>query len=274
MVEKLDNKKEKWLFTEERIRQSPSIKLGMTELEEITERQSCANLIRQIGNHLHDKCKRPSHLAMNTAMVYMHRFYVFHSFQKYPAKTMAPCMLFLAAKVEETPIKLAYVIKTYKILTEPLHKGELLDEMVEKLSKEVIANENVLLQTLGFDVSVSHPHQFIVMSGEMMGLKKKETKYAYDFATNCLHFTTMCLKFSPQTVACICLLVSIKKENLFVDRSFEGIDWWNYLVPNLEIEAVESMTRQLMKDIEPCQRQFNKWMKEMDKDKDNKRGGN
>lgn len=273
MVEKQEPKKEKWLFTEERIKQSPSIKLGMTELEEITERQSCANLIRQIGNHLHDKCKRPSHLAMNTAMVYMHRFYVFHSFQKYPAKTMAPCILFLAAKVEETPIKLAYVIKTYKILTEPLHKGELSDEMVEKLSKEVIANENVLLQTLGFDVSVSHPHQYIVMSGEMMGLKKKDTKYAYDFATNCLHFTTMCLKFTPKTVACICLQVSIKKENLYVPPSNEGRNWWNYLVPDLEIEAIDSMTRELMKDIEPCQRQFNKWMKEMEKD-NNRRGGN
>jgi cyclin T len=41
----------------------------------------------------------------------MHRFYVFHSFTNFPWHQMAAAALFLAAKVEEQPRKLEYVIR-------------------------------------------------------------------------------------------------------------------------------------------------------------------
>lgn len=41
----------------------------------------------------------------------MHRFYVFHSFSNFVWHTMAAAALFLAAKVEEQPRKLEYVIR-------------------------------------------------------------------------------------------------------------------------------------------------------------------
>lgn len=41
----------------------------------------------------------------------MHRFYVFHSFTHFPWYQMAAASLFLAAKVEEQPRKLEYVIR-------------------------------------------------------------------------------------------------------------------------------------------------------------------
>lgn len=79
-----------------------------------------------------------SQLCINTAIVYMHRFYVFHSFTKYHRnvglsefdlqitmtnehklhyllKAIASCALFLAAKVEEQPRKLEHVIKVCHI---------------------------------------------------------------------------------------------------------------------------------------------------------------
>lgn len=48
---------------------------------------------------------------MNTAIVYMHRFYVFHSFTHFPWHSIAAAALFLAAKVEEQPRKVEYVVK-------------------------------------------------------------------------------------------------------------------------------------------------------------------
>lgn len=50
-------------------------------------------------------------LCINTAIVYMHRFYVFHSFTHFPWQSIASAALFLAAKVEEQPRKLEHVIK-------------------------------------------------------------------------------------------------------------------------------------------------------------------
>lgn len=52
-----------------------------------------------------------SQLCINTAIVYMHRFYVFHSFTNFSWHQMAAAALFLAAKVEEQPRKLEYVIR-------------------------------------------------------------------------------------------------------------------------------------------------------------------
>lgn len=50
-------------------------------------------------------------LCINTAIVYMHRFYVFHSFSNFHRNAIAAAALFLAAKVEEQPRKLEHVIK-------------------------------------------------------------------------------------------------------------------------------------------------------------------
>ena len=50
-------------------------------------------------------------LCINTAIVYVHRFYMFHSFTKFHRNPIASCALFLAAKVEEQPRKLEHVIR-------------------------------------------------------------------------------------------------------------------------------------------------------------------
>lgn len=52
-----------------------------------------------------------SQLCINTAIVYMHRFYVFHSLTQFHRNAIAVASLFLAAKVEEQPRKLEHVIK-------------------------------------------------------------------------------------------------------------------------------------------------------------------
>ena len=50
-------------------------------------------------------------LAINTAIVYVHRFYMHHPFNRFHRNSIAPAALFLAAKVEEQPRKLEHVIK-------------------------------------------------------------------------------------------------------------------------------------------------------------------
>ncbi len=60
-------------------------------------------------------------LCINTAIVYMQRFYMFHSFARFHRNTMASAALFLAAKVEEQPRKLEHVIKVSHIC---LHRDQ------------------------------------------------------------------------------------------------------------------------------------------------------
>lgn len=250
---------DKWLFPS--LSSTPSIKCGMTEQEELAQRQVAACLIRQIGLELKKSCQRPSGVSITTAMVYMHRFYMFHSFTKFPAQSIAPCALFLAAKLEETPIKLEYVIKTTYLITNPkVTPHTLTDKISEELQQELIANENLLLQTLGFDLIVAHPHTLVVTCGEMVGAPKSVTRLAYELVTNSLHFTTMCLKYKPTTVACVCLHIAFKRFSLSIERSKEGKDWWYYLDQNLQFDTIEEITKEYVAIIEKCRTAFNKWV--------------
>ncbi|RVE46526.1 hypothetical protein evm_008817 [Chilo suppressalis] len=107
---------EKWYFTKEQLQNSPSRKCGLDADKELAYRQQAANLIQDMGQRL-----QVSQLCINTAIVYMHRFYAFHSFTQFHRNAIAAAALFLAAKVEEQPRKLEYVIKVAHVC---LHRGD------------------------------------------------------------------------------------------------------------------------------------------------------
>lgn len=249
----------KWLFSQEELNLTPSIRMGLSVSEELYHRQTAAGLIRKIGMKLKESCKRPSGLSIDTAMVYMHRFYMFHSFQRFPAQVMAPCAIFLAAKVEETPIKLEYVIKTSQMFIDP-NSPPLSDREKEQLQQELISNENLLLQTLGFDLIIEHPHTSVIKCGDLVNAPRAVTKLAYELATNSLHFSKMCLKYKPTTVASVCLHMAFKSKDLKVDLSKEGKEWWNYLDPDIQLETIEEITIEYVATIDRCKKAFNRWM--------------
>lgn len=251
----------RWLFPAERLSNTPSIRRGMSEQEELNQRQYTACLIRKIGLKLKESCRKPSGLCIDTAMVYMHRFYVFHSFQKYPPATMAPCCLFLAAKVEETPVKLGYVIRTTYMLQNPsAPSNSLVSKLFEEQQRELIANENLLLQTLGFDLIVQHPHTSVIKSGDKLGASRAVIKFAYDLATNSLHFTTMCLRHKPTTVACICLITAFKGFSLGIKNPPDGSNWWDDLDENLDQQTVNELTKEFVEVMRKHGKAFNKWV--------------
>lgn len=90
----------------------------------------------------------------------MHRFYAFHSFTHFHRNGIAQASVFLAAKVEEQPRKLEHVIKAAnKCLNQTSSTNE---NQYNDLAADLVFNENVLLQTLGFDVAIDHPHTHVV----------------------------------------------------------------------------------------------------------------
>jgi len=104
-----------------------------------------------------------SQLCINTAIVYMHRFYAFHSFTHFHRNSMASASLFLAAKVEEQPRKLEHVIRAANKCLPPTT-----EQNYAELAQELVFNENVLLQTLGFDVAIDHPHTHVVRTCQLV----------------------------------------------------------------------------------------------------------
>lgn len=93
-------------------------------------------------------------------MVFYHRFFAFKSYEEHDRFNIATTALFLASKVEETPRKLKdVVIEAYKTQ----HTGAKVPEpesrdLYERREK-VLISERILLQTLGFDLSIEHPYR-------------------------------------------------------------------------------------------------------------------
>lgn len=63
--------------------------------------------------------------------------------------------------MEEQPRKLEYVIHVSQACI-PGASGNQTKELYTEQAQDLVFNENILLQTLGFDVAVDHPHTHVV----------------------------------------------------------------------------------------------------------------
>uniref|UniRef100_A0A8C6ZPL3 Cyclin-like domain-containing protein n=1 Tax=Nothoprocta perdicaria TaxID=30464 RepID=A0A8C6ZPL3_NOTPE len=169
----------------EQLERSPSRRAGLDPDKELSYRQQAANLLQDMGQRLN-----VSQLTINTAIVYMHRFYMVQSFTQFHRNSVAPAALFLAAKVEEQPRKLEHVIKVAHACLHPLET--LLDTRSEaylQQAQDLVILESIILQTLGFEITIDHPHTHVVKCTQLVRASKDLAQTSYFMATNRLLFT-------------------------------------------------------------------------------------
>merc|ERR1712038_1670278 len=235
--------KSRWHFPEENLKNTPSVRTGQINLEkELSYRQQAANFIQDMGQRL-----QVTQLCINTAIVYMQRFYTFHSFTKFHRNYIAAAALFLAAKVEEQPRKLEHVIKVSYIC---LHRDSpQLDSKSEQYlteAQELVSNENILLQTLGFDVAIDHPHTHVVKCCQLVKAAKELAQTSYFMATNSLHLTTMCLRYTPTVVACVCIHLACKWSNYRIPLSAQQREWFSYIDAEATHDLLDKLTDEFL----------------------------
>lgn len=239
---------ERWYFTKEQLESSPSRKTGIDADKELAHRQQAASFIRDMGQRL-----QVTQLCVNTAIVYMHRFYVFHSFTHFHRNAIATAALFLAAKVEEQPRKLEHIIKVAQLcLARTQPSGERRNEVYSEQAQEVVMNENILLQTLGFDVAIEHPHSFIINFCQLANFSKELSQTMYFMATNSLYLTTMCLQYKPTVVACFCVHFVCKWSNREIPKSKEDRSWYSYIDASVTPELMEQLTNEFLVVYDKC----------------------
>ncbi|XP_011181307.2 cyclin-T isoform X2 [Zeugodacus cucurbitae] len=229
-----------WYFSAEQLSNSPSRRQGIDPDTELSYRQMTAYLIQEMGQRL-----QVSQLCINTAIVYMHRFYAFHSFTHFHRNNIAAASLFLAAKVEEQPRKLEHVIKaTNKCLSQPTSSTT--DAYYIEQAQELVFNENVLLQTLGFDVAIDHPHTHVVKTCHLVKACKELAQTSYFLASNSLHLTSMCLQYKPTVVACFCIYLACKWSRWEIPQSTEGKHWFHYVDKTVTMDLLKQLTEEFI----------------------------
>ncbi|KAM4026063.1 cyclin-T2 isoform 2-T2 [Anomaloglossus baeobatrachus] len=235
-----------WFFSREQLESSPSRRCGVEADKELSYRQQAANLIQDMGQRLN-----VSQLTINTAIVYMHRFYMHHSFTKYHRNIISPTALFLAAKVEEQPRKLEHVIKVCHACLNP--NDPQLDTKSDaylQQAQELVILETVLLQTLGFEITIEHPHTDVVKCTQLVRASKDLAQTSYFMATNSLHLTTFCLQHKPTVIACVCIHLACKWSNWEIPVSTDGKHWWEYVDQTVTLELLDELTHEFLQILE------------------------
>lgn len=236
----------RWFFTREQLESSPSRRCGVEADKELSYRQQAANLIQDMGQRLN-----VSQLTINTAIVYMHRFYMHHSFTKYHRNIMSPTALFLAAKVEEQPRKLEHVIKVCHACLNPVDSTlDTKSDAYLQQAQELVILETVLLQTLGFEITIEHPHTDVVKCTQLVRASKDLAQTSYFMATNSLHLTTFCLQYKPTVIACVCIHLACKWSNWEIPVSTDGKHWWEYVDPTVTLELLDELTHEFLQILE------------------------
>ncbi|XP_061571674.1 cyclin-T2-like [Cololabis saira] len=236
----------KWLFAREQLDSTPSRRCGLEADRELSYRQQAANLIQDIGQRLN-----VSQLIINTAIVYMHRFYMVHSFTKFHRNIISQTTLFLAAKVEEQPRKLEHVIKIAHAFINPQEPAlDTKSTAFQLHSQELVALETIVLQTLGFEITVDHPHTDVVKCSQLVRASRDLAQTSYFMATNSLHLTTFCLQYRPTVVACVCIHLACKWSNWEIPVSTDGKHWWEYVDRTVTLQLLDELTHEFLQILE------------------------
>ncbi|XP_074550644.1 cyclin-T2a isoform X2 [Halichoeres trimaculatus] len=236
----------KWYFTREQLESTPSRRCGVEPDRELSYRQQAANLIQDMGQRLN-----VSQLTINTAIVYMHRFYMQHSFTKFHRNIISPTTLFLAAKVEEQPRKLEHVIKVAHACLNPQEPPlDTKSNAYLQQAQELVILESIVLQTLGFEITIDHPHTDVVKCSQLVRASKDLAQTSYFMATNSLHLTTFCLQYKPTVIACVCIHLACKWSNWEIPVSTDGKHWWEYVDNSVTLELLDELTHEFLQILE------------------------
>ena len=124
-----------------------------------------------------------------------------------------------------------------------------------------MTNENTLLQTLGFDVAIDHPHTHVVRCCQLVKASKELAQASYYLATNSLHLTTMCLRYSPTIVACFCIHLACKWSNYKIPLSAQNKEWYVYVDPAANNDILEELTEEFLTVYDQCPSRLKKKIK-------------
>ncbi|CAI2349129.1 unnamed protein product [Caenorhabditis sp. 36 PRJEB53466] len=246
----------KWFFTKEEMRNTASIKEGMSRDEEMSYRQLAAAFIQEMIDGLNNmkdpKMKIPKeliigHTGLCIAHTHMHRFYYFHSFKKFDYRDVGAACVFLAGKSHECPRKLSHVISVWRDRKE---RKQLTTEAARMEAQQIIVLlESMILQTIAFDLNVYLPHTKVL---EIMKTVDRDNKHkhlascAYYFATDVIAVTDWSLRYSAASMAIVIIHLMSAYADVQVDKMFAhhmtpGTFWYTRFDPTMTEEQLREM---------------------------------
>jgi cyclin T len=140
------------LLDDEDVANNPSVLDNIPMNKVLEHKRKSLTFVRKLGASLKLRL-----ISISTAQVFLHRFYSRQSFKTHDRWIVATTCVFLASKVEEDVRKLEAVLFAH-VEAREREKIDRDSEEYQTLREKVLLCERILLHTMGFDISVEHPH--------------------------------------------------------------------------------------------------------------------
>ncbi|OAF64801.1 Cyclin-related protein FAM58A [Intoshia linei] len=241
-----------WYYTKDKLKNSPSKKNGIPFDKECKMRYEACRYIFDLGSQLD-----VSTSSNATAIVYLHRFYMFHSLEKFDKHIVATSCLFLAGKVEETPKKCRDLLRVAKDLV----SNEIWKAFGDNPREKVMTTERIILQTIKFDLQVEHPYKYLVKFAKAIVADKSKIEKIVEMAWTFINdnfCTTLCIECEPDIIAMAMLYLSCRLSKFTPDHiknksvsQHEKHEWWELLVSDVSKSTIEEICHNVL-DIYQC----------------------
>lgn len=241
----LAEKEAQWLFTDEELARTPSIEDGMLAAQEQELRSKGLHFIMQVAIML----KLPQ-LTLSTAGIFFNRFLMRYSLVKTASHPkplhhfqIAATALFLSTKTTETPRKLKELITAVCRVAQKNPALTVHDDSKDfwRWRDTLLFNEDVLLETLCFDVSPTPPHRALIDLLRFLRAEEKPETYrplrnaAWAFC-NDTGMTSLSLRYGPRVLAAAAVYAGAKyagPDCAFDDDEY-GRPWWTVMGVKLQ----------------------------------------
>lgn len=155
-----------------------------------------------------------------TAQTLFHRFYARRSFARHDVRHVAMGVLFLAAKVEESPRRVRDVLNVFNALFQHRDDGshaleplDLNSERYLRMKQLVVGVEAEVLTELGFLLYTEHPHKFILNYVRLIcpdpSLEQQLAQRAWNVINDSAR-TDLCLRFAPEAICCAAISMAAR----------------------------------------------------------------
>ena len=144
-----------------------------------------------------------------SAVVFLYRFHdQRRASEDEDSELVATTCLFLAAKTGEHPRRLRDVINTVRRLRRADDGPMALDREYWSLKEKIVATEQRLLRSLGFDVHVQHPYRFMLNYARSLDVSCSVASRAWAYLNDCLWIPQL-VHENPSKIACAALFLAL-----------------------------------------------------------------
>ena len=170
-------------------------------------RSHWAGFIQQVGGLL----DLPN-VTVSSACVYWHRFYSQCALQDYDPLICAQAALLLASKVEENTRRVRDIINVAHCSVHPSSPPLAIGQLYWDTKETILRMEQAMLRALGFSLSYTHPHFYLLHICRHLETSANLTSLAY-YHLNDSHRTQLSLQYQPPSLACAAVYLAADMVN-------------------------------------------------------------